>query len=528
MRCRLLLVVAALAGGCHWDLHDPGTDPKPAQLYFPSGIAMDPGRRYAYVSNGNADLRYGGGTIQIVDMLAFECTVAVARQQLLADQTPPSGACGDAATWTQAVSDARCALDPLDPSIVDCDETPFILQTSTVRVGNFAGAIRVVKTGDRTRRLFVAVRGDPSVTFIDVDLVDDPAAAAPGVVLDCYDHPDTVPAQVGYDPAAHTIKAPAACDVDHLVQQFQCMGLPTCQLGDDSKKPGQTQLPVEPFGMQIDQSNPDQPRLLVSHQATGQVSVVDIRATPTLLSTSSPFFTADATGRHGAFGLAKQPTSSLWFMTSNVQPQIATFRVADADVVVGQSTIGISGTFTNGADLRDIQFDPSGLRAFVTENNPPSLLVLDTSPNPANGDLPRNVIATAVDVCQTPSHMGVRRMIVAGAPGTPPRSKTKIVVPCFLSSQVMIVDPDRPGVDDTVFSGLGGPNEIAFNFGNADDPNADADLDPTLAAMGSPPPHGYVTNFTESTIAVVDLAPGSPTENRVIARLGFPPGGFNP
>lgn len=525
MRLRFVVLAVALVGGCHWDLHDPGTDPKPGQLYFPSGIAMDPGLRYAYVSNGNADLRYGGGTLQLVDMLAFECAVAAVRNQ--ADSSVPvPGACGALATPGLTLADpdhGRCRPDPLDPSIIDCDETPFIVQTATVRVGNFAGAIRVVKTGDRTRRLFVAVRGDPSITVIDVDLVDDPAGAAPGVVLSCYDHPEDVPGRVGFDPAARTIKSPAPCDGDFLVQKFVCMGLPSCQLGDDDHQPGQTQLPIEPFGMQIDAPSG---RLLVAHQFSGQVSVIDIGAArPTLLSTSSPFFTADASGRHGAFALARQPTSTLWYMTSNVQPQIATFRVAEADVVIEQSTFAIQSTFNNGSDLRDIQFDPSGERAFVTENNPPSLLVLDTRTSPMRGDLPTNLVSSAVDICQTPSHMGVRRLAVAGAPGTPPRAKTKIVVPCFLSSQVMIVDPDRPGVDDTVFSGLGGPNEIAFNFGNAGE--SDADADPILAG-GAPPAHGYVTNFSESTIALVDLQPGSPTENRVIARLGFPPTGFNP
>lgn len=521
---RLLAVVLALAAGCHWDLHDPGTNPKPAQLYFPSGIAMDPGLRYAYVSNGNADLRYGGGTVQIVDMLAFECAVAAFRSNLAAGTPTAPGACGDAAAWlTVATGDARCTTDPLDPSIVDCDETPFILQTSTVRVGNFAGAIRVLKMDDASRRLFIAVRGDPSITFIDVHLVDDPANAAPGQVLDCYDDPASVPGRVGYDAAAHTIKKPAPCDADFLVQKYLCQGLPTCLLGDDSKMPGETQLPIEPFGMQIDAATN---RLLVSHMATGQVSVIDIGKTPPpLVSTSSAFFTADPTGRHGAFGLARQPTSSLWYMTSNVQPQIATFRLTNADVVVEQSTFAVSGTFVNGADLREIQFDPDGTRAFITENNPPSLLTLDTSLSPDTGDLPRNVISSAVDICQTPSHFGVRRVVVPGAPGAPPRNKIKVVVPCFLSSQVMIVDPDCPGVDDTVFSGLGGPNEVAFNFGNAGEPEPDAD--PVLA-QGAPPPHAYVTNFSESTIAVIDSTPGSETENRVVARLGFPPAGYNP
>ncbi|MCA1664067.1 MAG: hypothetical protein LC659_07350 [Myxococcales bacterium] len=94
-----------------------------------------------------------------------------------------------------------------------------------------------------------------------------------------------------------------------------------------------------------------------------------------------------------------------------------------------------------------------------------------------------------------------------------------MVVACFLSSQLMIVDPDRPGVDDTVFSGISGPNDLAFNFSDVgSQPVADVGL----------PHHAYVTNYSESTIAIVDLEPNSPTENHVLARLGHPPDGFNP
>ena len=58
-----LFVAALVVCGCHWDLNSKSTDPQSDQLYFPAGIAMDPGGQLVYVSNGNADLRYGGGTV---------------------------------------------------------------------------------------------------------------------------------------------------------------------------------------------------------------------------------------------------------------------------------------------------------------------------------------------------------------------------------------------------------------------------------------------------------------------------------
>lgn len=512
-----LFALAVLVGGCHWKLNDPGTDPKPDQLYFPDGIAMDPGGRFAYISNGNADLRYGGGTVMMADMLAFECSIARFRQ--LNPTQPgvvtalPAG-CGDPAQWDLGITQSLCRPDPLDPSIVDCDESGFIRGNATVRIGNFAGSMRVrVDPRDpaNKRRLFVAVRGDPSITMIDVDLSKE---ATTQRMLNCYDPGHTLPpvAAPGGRPPS-----PTPCDVSALAQQFYCQGLPTCTLGRDNAGP--TQLPTEPFGMELDEARG---RLLVSHLASGQVSLLAVDGAPAtaLQSTSAPFFPLDSSGRHGAFALAKQhpeDKASSWYLTSNLSPEISTFRIADADLIIGQNVFALSASFAMGGDVRDIAFDIGGNRAFVTDNNPPTALVIDTRPVAANANQPANTVTDIVDVCQVPSHLKVMRLALPGAPGAPAYRKTKLVVVCFLSSQIMVVDPDRPGVDDTIFSGMGGPNDIDFNFfGDGGQP---------VGGIGR---HAYVTNFSESTVAVVDLEPGSPTENRVIARLGFPPDGFNP
>ncbi|HEX8954169.1 MAG TPA: hypothetical protein VF945_20075 [Polyangia bacterium] len=534
-----LFAASALVGGCHWNLNSKSTDPGTDQLYFPAGIAMDPDGQYVYVSNGNADLRFGGGTVMMIDMLSFECTVAEYRKFSPVDLTnDPNTVIPDACRtltddqWMhKAVYDAKCFHDSRDPSIVDCDESAFILQNSTVRVGNFAGAIRLLERDDQHRTLFVAVRGDPSITKIEVakpapaDLAAHPELMNQPGILDCFDNPAALSMRPEYHADTATTSAPAPCDASFLVQDYYCNGEPACTVGFNNN--GKTQLPTEPFGMQIDRSRADGPRLLVSHLASGQVSVIDANATPAraLLSESAQFFPADATGRHGAFGLAqKDPTDphSLWYLTSSVNALMATFRVADANLVVvaAQATFALSNTFAQGTDVRDIIFDDGGNRAFVTENNPPSVLVLDTRTDATEGSQPHNVVTDVIDVCQTPSHMGVRRFTVAGAPGTPAHTKTKLAVVCFLSSQVMIVDPDRPGVDDTIFSGFAGPNDLAFNFSDATSTQPIADL--------GLPHHAYVTNYSESTIAVVDLEPGSPTENRVLARLGHPADGFNP
>ncbi len=540
-----LLLLAAFAAGCHWDLNDKSTDPETDQLNFPAGIAMDPNGRFLYVSNGNADLRFGGGTVEMIDMLSYECVIAEYRKNVPVDLvndplTPIPSVCAfhtDDEWMHTAVYDAKCRRDALDPSIIECDESAFIYANTTVRVGNFAGAIRLVPDASNPpdpnhRTLFVAVRGDPSITRIDVHF---PGATTPNPgfptiyapmnigdpgTLQCVAHPPAIPPVPGKD----MTPVPQPCDATFLVQDYYCQGQPSCTTGTNNNGDGKTQLPTEPFGMAVDLSrvgaNPPVAhprRLVVSHLATGQVSIISVDDPPTtaLLSESDAFFPPDATGRHGAFAVAQQdPTDpqSLWYLTSNTNPIVDTFRIADADVVtIAQaSQFSLMATFAQGTDVRDFVFDNGGQRAFLTEANPPSVVILDTRPDSISDNQPRNIVTDVVDVCQTPSHTGVRQL----------NGQTKIIVVCFLNSQLMIVDPNRPGVDATIFSGLTGPNDITFNF-------TDPGVTPATTQI-LPNKHAYVTNYSESTIAIVDLEPGSPTQNRVLAKLGHPLDGFNP
>jgi hypothetical protein len=476
---RPLLVVLLAFAGCHVDLNDPGTEPLSNQFYFPSGAIVDPGNKYLYVSNGNADLNYGGGTVQIVDLDRFDAAVA---------QFRAGDASGDA---------AGCTYDPLDPMVVDCDETPFILAGDTVKVGNFAGNMQLQDKGGDTRRLFVGVRGDPSITWIDTDV----GAAAPsnGHRLDCFDHPEQV----------KTGGSPPGCDGSHLVQDYFCQGQPNCMMGT-TDTPGKQTIPPEPFGMHLDQGmlakGAPYTRLLVSHLLGGQVMLIDATGTPTVQYLSNPFFAEDSQHRHGAFALAPQhpgDPASTWYMTSNIQAVISTFRVADVGVVVPSLSFAINGVFASGSDVRGIVFEPGGNRAFVSQNNPPSLMVLDTrpQPGPAMPGTPYNQVVDVIDACQEPSNLALRRVTVPGAPGTPDRTQSLVYMVCFLASQVMVIDPDAAVVKNIVLVGRG-PNTLAFREGAK--------------------PTGFITNYSESTIGEIDLDPSSPTANRMVARIGIP------
>ncbi|HZS42491.1 MAG TPA: hypothetical protein VFF06_36925, partial [Polyangia bacterium] len=452
-----------------------------------------------YVSNANADLRYGGGTVQAVDLARFDRAVS------------------DFHAKAANADTGLCVTDALDPLVVDCDETPFIFGAQTVKVGNFAGSIRILANPATPEqvRLFVGVRGDPSVTWIDVDYAGGGNATGTGIAapsMSCYDN------AAGSRALPHQ---PPACDASHLIQNFfdptiACNNPTGGQPPPPDCPQGLTPLPTEPFGMVLDSGNEPtgEPysRLVVSHLGGGQVSVIDTTGRPFIRSVSQPFFTADAGGHHGAFSLAPQHPGqalSLWYLTSDVQPTVQLFRIADAAVIVPAQSFSLSGAFGAGNDGRQIFFQADGNRAFLTENNPPSVVVVDTRPSPLSSTLPLNQVVDIVDVCQNPSHMLVRSVETAGAPGAPPLPQTRIYVVCFLSNQVMVVDPDRPEVLDTILLGRG-PTEIAYY------------QRPVAPGAGVPSHRAYVSNFGEWTVSMIDLDPGSPTENRVIARIGLP------
>jgi len=192
----LLAALAAISwAGCHWSLNDPGTDPIPAQLYFPSGMAIDAAHGTLFVTNANADLRFCGGTLMAIDLQRFD------------------GALADFAAHTPSADAALCLSDPLDPRVIDCDETPFIFGDQTVKLGNFAGDIRVLPEGTDKARLFVGVRGDPSITWMDVAWNGTGLGAKPS--LDCFfDHHGDVASVRGLP------HQPPPCDPSNLVQQF--------------------------------------------------------------------------------------------------------------------------------------------------------------------------------------------------------------------------------------------------------------------------------------------------------------------
>jgi hypothetical protein len=387
-------------------------------------------------------------------------------------------------------------------------------------------------------RLWVPVRGDPSVTFINVRTV-----AAPGGgmrrPLSCL------------DTSAHLATVPDSCTDQRItVRDFHSVSAPGFACRWDPTQC--VNLPSEPFGIHLDQGcldgslpAPDcgtsapYARLLLTHLSTGEVTHINAGAfDPTSTNSHIPnneqvvldvragLFPADASGNHGTFGIAPREPGNpggWWYVTSRLNALVSMFRIADVNLILPGPQFGIgSGPFAIGEDQRDIVFDPCpdtqpGCRAFAVQNHPPSVYTLDTRLNPPNGPatgapagLPINAIVDIVDVCQGPARLALKRSHRLGPEGDVPVAR--LYVNCFASGQVLVIDPDAAMIVDGILVGRGA-NEMAFNFG----------WDEVLRRDLPEPAHrrGYVTNFLDMTISVIDLDPGSSTEDHVIGRIGI-------
>jgi len=149
-------LAAAGAAGC---APTEKVDQPAGVFYFPTAITVHPGQRYAYVVNSNFDLGYKTGTVKVIDLQELESEIA-------------SDAAGTGCGGT------RCAATHFAGTIVE---------SSTVRIGNFGGTAALDPTASR---LFVSLRQDGQVALMDVQ--------AEGRALDCRgdtaDTPDQQPA----------------------------------------------------------------------------------------------------------------------------------------------------------------------------------------------------------------------------------------------------------------------------------------------------------------------------------------------
>ncbi|MCU0694571.1 MAG: hypothetical protein MUF54_24590, partial [Polyangiaceae bacterium] len=453
------------------------------------------------VANSDFDLQYNGGTVLALDLDRLREMVP---EVWNADAKDPAEICGK-----ELPPNAQRLLYPGLCSPIDLSNAPDgkgSLITASVQLGAFATDILTVarprnKDPEASgARLFVPVRGDPSVTWIEID--DDRDAAPATRTLYC----------------GQTRSSPR-CDALHRAGE------------DPNTNLRKVVLPPEPYGIAADESGT---ALVVTHQTTGSVSLLRNSwydaPTPVVLEFVSGGFPA------GGVGVAALPVPGFVFATGiGYQPGfLVTFRAApevdlaryyddaaaapERPFITRAAAIGITVN-ASGVDSRGIDIDASERRAcegncsgeraclqacaaipaqvYIANRTPPSLLVGETRSNvsPTGSD----DLITIYD--SVPLTFGASRVVVGEITDKNGDPQTRVFASCFDARYIFIYDPVGRRIDGHIRTGRG-PHAMVV------DPHQ---------------PFLYVAHFTDSYIGVVDLDQRhDQTYASIVASVGAP------
>ncbi len=470
-----LLISGAISGGC---VNKDGEDLVPGLISFPIAIELskdetDGAPKYIYVTSSNFALQYNSGNVQSYDIekilegIAAGCVGAGIAEACL--ESDFEGNINDPACECDPETDADCVAIPPDrcsivPSQLQFGDPGAALRLipvddlilGEVLIGSFSDGMGVAPDG---RRIYVPVRSDANLTYIDVNEQGQLACggefgqrhscdaayrsgSAEQVnpsVEDLYLPPDPVDVYVGNLAADF---APPGSEEDQAFRgDYVLMAHRegAASLFFDQLRPGGPEPQKRPrLAASLEDLAPEQ--VTITYQPEAKRAWI-----PSALSTQVT--------RVG-IGIDGDPTQSYLF---------------DA------GTLFVTG-LDAGTSNRDIRFDPRPDRnlAYIVSRSPEALVVART--NVAGGDL--NMLGQ-VSVCRDPSRVQLAEV--------PARGDTVVLafVSCFLSRRVEVIDTDRlQGV--TTLSNVSG----AFEFV----------LDGARLLM-------YTADFSTSVLRVASLQP---------------------
>lgn len=505
----------ALTGACY--ISNEGKPPPLDSFYFPTAMVVSPGRTALYVANSDFDIQYNGGTVLALDLRAIRQPLG----KLLAGLTAGLGtaACSavDVAGWAPLGPNPAPLLNP-----GPCSPIPIrgFVDGAAV-IGAFAsGAVLASSPTEARARLFVTVRGDPSVTYFDVP--DDRDVAA--IVSPCGSE---VCLACGQQSGTER------CDAAHRVGDSQR----TSQRG--------LGLPPEPVGIAV---SDDGVSLVVAQQTEAAVSLV---VNPSQQTPAVEFILPNLPP--GPTEVASVPTPRLVREASATDAPVAydpgflvTFSAAgEVDLVRAQPDDGASpprpfltraqvvGIVTNagGDDSRGVAVDASQRRAcedacasadldclagcteiplglFIANRAPASLITgqLQTT-LVRTGDRVTSAYDTMSVFEQVALTQGPSKVVLGEIIDTEGQRQPRVFVTSFDSRTVFGLDPMTGRIDVTIHTGRG-PQTLAFDVGD--------DGDGLHAYL-------YVGHFTDSYVGVVDLdARNFKTFGSMFATLGTP------
>lgn len=529
-------VVLALgaAPGCFST--DNGPEPPEHALYFPTAIVASPGGNVLYVINSDFDLQYKAGTVQALDLGRIRTMMPK-----LGTGADPTAACKLARLERQQPQDAL--LYPGACTAVDIDNPQQgggQLVKATAHIGAFATdaalALKPCAVGPMVSggpaeppcsgaRLMIPVRGDPSLTWIDVD--DDRKATSSAFRLECGQQPGS-----------------PVCADDHKA------GI------DPNENTRSLTMPSEPFSVAI---SDDTTAVVVSHQTTGTASLIlnDWATGPKL----SFVLGGLPTGVTGVLSFPKpqlaieqpaaypyQPGFLLSFRTSAEVDVLRYYDDAAASpsrpFIARTARIGIS-TNATGFDSRGVAIDTRERRraegncptaegaertsclqsaagvpvaAFAANRVPPSLLIGQTTTNASIYGTDDSVFFfDSVPLSQGPSRVYVAQVWdpIAGV------AKTRVFIVCFDARLLYVYDPDARAMEAVVQTGRG-PTALAFDPLLGQDPSTHQALPPGAAEPAVSAAYAYLTHFTDSYLGVLDLDMSHSSYLTIIGSVGVP------
>jgi hypothetical protein len=528
----------AWAFGC--DANE-GVPPPPDAMFFPSGLLLDPRTpedepaRYLFIASGNNDLSYNGGSIIAVDLERFFAAWAdddggVYPYCEKNDAGEIIGRCVVDATY-ETSAERPCRRLAVNTQVAECDERWFTVDS--VRIGDFATVMAASHEPDGRARVWVPVRSEPSIMYVDLDERDH--TRRPNFL--CGDP----------EPAGDGLKR---CADRHKLSNLR---------NDESL----TALGREPFTMMVS----DEHRLAyVAHSEGGSLTLIALDGIlrdgdgPAIVDIPSPRPFAAPNARSGGWGLAQRPCFAagegplgaadpepnipsgtlgcerpLMYATWRYVARLSTFTASPLDLdrlppgartrtscfnregeFMGQYCAGPEDIGEPCAVICDPQIrntrsisipvsDPVGVGArsllgdmffadergdelFVLQTNPGALLKFNTSLDNA-GD-PLDVPAGGpIEICEEPT-----RMVKFEDEG-----QRFALITCFRSAYIFVVDLDMHRVVDSIVAGTG-PHDLV--------------VDPVRGFL-------YAANTLESSVSVVDLRRTSRTRFTEVARIGL-------
>lgn len=521
MRRLLQLVIpCVLLSGCFGP--GEGVEVPKDQIYFPVGLALDRDARHLFVVSSDFDLQYNGGAVQSYDLGGEDFPGLAAELPQLCDSdadckdtgnTCETGLCacpnGDRVDADRLLYPGRC--NPIIPDKKSLDP-------HSVKIGAFAtdAVLRQGDGVDAPQRLFVPVRGDSTLHWLDVkpdgSLQCGQATTSDGACDSSHrvgDDPDDNPRKIKLN--AEPFAVAATVHGNKIVVTNQTTGTASLFVNDWSSRP------ILKFALASDR---------IPSRPVGVASVPAPQLTPEELKAGLEAELAKFPGEDEA--KAKQKVKDAdrddtFMMTFRNSAQVRLFRFApdgaptdtnDArPYLVDGGGVGIDANSV-GSDSRGIAVDASArklaqsrcadddadciaaanlvpLDVYVANRAPASLLIGRTRPPQEYPYFFQSIPLTT----------GPSRVIVGQVKTPSGDEETRVFVACFDSRRIFVYDPQRSRIETEILTGRG-PHALV--------------VDQKRQLL-------YVGHFTDSYVGVYSLDLSHPaTYGTLLGTLGTP------